>query len=162
MLPAEVHFNAAGALSGSDARLIWELVANITPAIDVLNRHGLTPADLAAKKRDPMFITAWKEIKQAWNSDLNVKQRIQLKAGLLLEDSLEDLILIVKDPQMAASLKLEAIEKLGKLSQTINPKAIVGAGEGNSFKLTINLGDSPEKKVIIDGHAITSKTENVA
>jgi len=153
MLPAEIGIVSAGALSDTDARLIWELVAKISPAADVLKRYGLTPQDLAAKKRDKMFVSAYKEAAALWHSDMNVQQRIKYKSGLLLEDSLPDLMMIIKDPNMAASLKMEATKQLGQLSQTINPKS-AGPNEGSGFKLTINLGDNSTKTVTVDGHAI--------
>lgn len=160
MFPVEAGFAPAGALNDSDARLIWELVANISPATDILKRHGLAVADFAAKKRDKMFVAAYKEARTVWNSDMNVQQRIKFKAGLLLEDSLQDLFLIVKNPDMAASLKMEATKQLGQLSQTINPKQS-GGSEGSAFKLTINLGDNSAKTVTIDGHALSSQPAEV-
>jgi hypothetical protein len=153
MHPTELGFNASGALNETDARLVWELVANISPAADVLKRHGLTAADFARKQKDKMFVAAYKEAKTAWASDLNVQQRIKIKAGLLLEDSLMDILLIIKTPEMNATNKLEATKQLGQLSQTINPKPTTGP-EGQGFKLIINLGDT--KGVTIDGHAVTN------
>lgn len=154
MLAIEAHFSANGALSGSDQRLIWELVANIDPAAKVLSRHALTPADLKAKMRDPSWMGAYREAKAFWASNANVRERIKQKAGMLLEDSLEDLMLIIKDPNMAASLKMEATKQLGQLSQTSNPKLTAQEGAANGFKLTINIGDNKAKSVTIDGHAL--------
>lgn len=154
-LPTILGFNSSGALNDSDARLVWELVANIFPPADILKRHGLTGADLKAKMKDAMFVAAYKEAKTLWASDLNVQQRIKLKAGLLLEDSLQDLFVMIKDPQQSASNKLEATKQLGQLSQTINPKQQSGP-EGSGFKLTINLGENAAKSVTIDGHAVSA------
>lgn len=152
MHPIEAHFSANGAMSGSDQRLIWELVANITPAKDVLARHGLTPADLAAKRNDKLWAGAYREAKAFWDSNANVRERIKQKAGMLLEDSLEDLFLIVKDPQMAASLKMEATKQLATLAGAAQHKPS-DVGGGSQFKLVINVGDGT-KKVTIDGHAL--------
>lgn len=150
MLPVDIGFDPSGALNDSDSRLIWELVAEISKPSEILKRHGLATTDFAAKMKDKLFVSAYKEAKTAWASELNVQQRIKLKAGLLLEDSLMDILLIVKDPLMATTHKLEATKQLGQLSQTINPKPNAG-GEGSAFKLTINLGDT--KGVTIDGYA---------
>lgn len=160
MHPIEAHFNPTGAMSGSDQRLIWELVANITPAADVLKRHGLTTQDLMAKKRDHLWTAAYREAKAFWDSNANVRERIKQKAGMLLEDALEDLMLIVKDPQMAASLKMEATKQLAALAGAAQHKPS-DPGGGSQFKLVINVGD-PTKKVTIDGFALEHQAEEVA
>lgn len=160
MLPAEIQFDNAGALSGSDARLIWEVVANISPLPDILNRYGLTQADFAKKLRAPLFQAAYKEVRQAWSSDLNVQQRVKLKAGLLLEDSLEDLMLIVKDPQMATQPKLDAIKQLTTIAQA-DGKNQKGEGGGSRFTVKINIGNNAEAKTVtIDGHALPAPAES--
>lgn len=149
MLPVDIGFDTSGALNDSDSRLVWELVAEIHKPSEILKRRGLSVAEFRAKMRDKMFVAAYREAKSAWTSELNVQQRIKLKSGLMLEDSLMDLLLIVKDPMMATTHKLEATKQLGQLSQTINPKPSA-VGDGSAFKLTINLGD--KKGVTIDGH----------
>lgn len=154
MQPAEIGFASVGALSGTDGRLIWELVAKISPAKSILDRYGLTGTDLQNKFKDQMFQAAFREAKGLWNSDMNVQARIKFKAGLLLEDSLEDLILIIKDPKQLTSSKLEATKQLGQLSQTINAKPLADGGGGSQFKLTINMGDNSPKSVTIDGHSL--------
>lgn len=153
MLPVELGFNASGALNDTDARLIWELVAEIHKPAEILARHGMVAADLAAKLRDKMFVTAFREAKSAWKSELNVQQRVRLKAGLLLEDSLMDILLIIKDPLMATVHKLEATKQLTNMADVGKQKPGV-EGQGSAFKLTINLGDNSPKSVTIDGHAL--------
>lgn len=160
MLPAEVGFSGATALSDTDGRLIWELVAKISTPKDILDRYGLTSTDLQAKFADKMFQAAFREAKGLWNSDMNVQQRIKFKSGLLLEDSLVDLMLIIKDPKQLTSSKLEATKQLGQLSQTINPKTQAESG-GSAFKLTINMGSSNPKSVVIDGHALPNPASDI-
>lgn len=160
MLPAEIGFASVGALSDTDGRLIWELVAKISAPKDVLDRYGMTAADLTAKFKDNMFMAAFREAKGLWNSDMNVQQRIKFKSGLLLEDSLVDLMLIIKDPKQLTTAKLEATKQLGQLSQTINPKSQADGGGGSAFKLTINLGDNSPKNVVIDGHVVPALSQD--
>lgn len=153
MLPVELGFNATGALNDSDARLVWELVANISKPSEILKRHGLTVGDFRAKMNDGMFVAAYKEAKTAWKSELNVQQRIKLKAGLLVEDSLQDLFVIIKNPDMSAQHKIDAHKQLSALAGATGNKQASGEG-GSAFKLTINLGDKSTKSVTIDGHAL--------
>jgi len=128
-------------LNSSDAQLIWELVSDISAPSDVLARHGLDKAGLQRKLRNPMFRSAFNETKRLWNADLNVNERIRIKAALMLEDSLPDIYKIIKDDSQPSAAKLEAVEKLGKLSQTMAPKKEGQMGERHT--ITINVGDKP-------------------
>lgn len=133
-------------LNSSDAQLIWELVSDITPAKEVLARHGMTPQDLTRKTRNPMFRSAYQEAQRLWKSELNVQERIKLKAAYLLEDSLPDLFKIIKDDSQPGSAKMVAIEQLGKLSQVMAQKKDGNGGERH--QIIINVGDA--KPVVID------------
>jgi hypothetical protein len=126
-------------LNSSDATLIWELVSDINPAKEVLARHGMTPNDLQKKTRNPMFRSAYQEARRLWSSELNVQERIKLKAAYLLEDSLPDLFKIIKDDSQPGSAKMIAIEQLGKLSQVMAQKK---EGGGERHSITINVGNA--------------------
>lgn len=154
---AEIGVVSIGALADTDGRLIWELVAKISPPQDILARYGLSKTDLENKFKDKMFRAAFREARGLWNSDMNVQARIKFKSGLLLEDSLMDLMLIIKDPKQLTSSKLEATKQLGQLSQTINAKPPTDGGGGSQFKLTINMGDNSPKSVTIDGHSLNTQ-----
>lgn len=132
-------------LNSGDAQLIWELVSNISPKAEVLGRHGLDARGLVKRSNNPMFRSAYQEAKRLWSSDLNVQERIKLKAAYMLEDSLPDLFKIIKDDSQPGAAKLEAIEKLGKLSQVMVQKA---TGQGERHTIVINVGDT--KPVEID------------
>lgn len=158
MHPLELGVAANGAITESDQRLIWELVANITPVPDVLKRHGLTVPEFAAKKKDTLWVSAYKEAKAFWESNANVRERIRQKAGMLLEDSLMDILLIVKDPAMGAVHKLEATKQLGVLSGAATMKPATN-GEGSGFKLVINVGGN--KGVTVEGEVLAQQVIEV-
>lgn len=129
-----------------------ELVAKIQPPAEILARYGLTAADLRSKMRSSLWASAFREAKTLWESNANVRERIRYKAGMLLEDSLADIMCIIKNPEMAASLKLEATKQLGIFADVGKQKTAGDVGSG--FKLTINLGDNATKSVTIDGHTV--------
>lgn len=104
-------------VEAQDAQLIWELTADITPKSQVLARYGLSIHDLKMKMRDPMFRMALSEAKKLWGADLNVKQRVAVKAAFIVEDSLIDLLKMIKDPQMPPQAKLDAFKKLAEVAQ---------------------------------------------
>lgn len=150
-----------GAINSTDARLIWELVAGVSEAKEVLGRYGMTTADLKRKLKDPMFRSAYHETKQLWASDMNVQQRIRVKAAFLLEDSLLDLFAIVKHESLPVNAKLEAIEKLAKIADVTPGKKDQQTGMAEKFSIQINIGGN-DKAVIIDGSAVNALPEAVA
>ena len=104
-------------VSKEDARLAWELVAQISPIGDIMRRHGLTFDEFDAKKRDPVFANMLDQYRKHWNSELSVNQRVSLKAALLTEDSLLDVYAIIKDTEASPGQKLEAFGALAKAGE---------------------------------------------
>jgi hypothetical protein len=143
----------ANVVEAQDAQLIWELTADITPKSQVLLRYGLSLADLKAKMRDPMFRQALREAKKLWGSDLNVKQRVALKAAFIVEDSLIDLLKMIKDPQMPPQAKLDAFKKLAEVSQLTQQQK---GQDTEKHMIQINIGGAApvviaEQKVLENG-----------
>lgn len=149
VLPGKVP----NALSGTDAQLIWELVANISPPAEVIARYGLSANGLRAKMRDKMFLTAFKEAKSIWTSDLNVEERVKVKSRFMVEDGLADVFAIMKNETHIPQLRLEAFEKLMKAGD-LGPKKNSEGGT-RPFSIVMQFSD-PSKKVTIDGHALES------
>lgn len=142
------------AISQTDGRLAWEIAAEISPIPDILKKFGITPVDFKRKLQDPMFRTAIREAKTLWKSDLNVQQRIKLKASFLVEDSLLDIFKLIKNENSAATAKLEAFEKLMRAGDLVPRAGAKGEGAlAAGFKISINLG-SPGENVVIDGRAL--------
>jgi len=138
---------ATDGLNSHDARLIWDLVSNIKPSADVLASYGLTVADLKAKAQNALWAGAYREAKRVWNSDMNAKTRIQLKAQFLLEDSLLTLFNIIKQEGVSINSKLEAIEQLTKISTVTNvPKENATMEKHN---ITINIGGDTKPITVV-------------
>jgi hypothetical protein len=135
-----IQLPAAGveAVNGVDARLIWDLVSKLRPASDVLKSYGLTPQDLVAKTQNGIWASAYREAEKLWASDLNIQQRIRLKAAFLLEDSLDPLFKIITQEGIGVNSKLAAIEQLTKISTVANVPKEAQAGEKHN--ITINIG----------------------
>jgi hypothetical protein len=137
---------ALDSITDHDARLIFDLVANMRPKADVLARYNMSINDLAAKARNPMWAAAYCETEKVWKSDMNTAQRIRLKAAFLLEDSLIPLFNIIRSDQMPATQKLAAIEQLTKISTVSNVPKEAGAGERHN--ITINIGGSKPPLIV--------------
>ncbi len=157
LVPLPEH-GGENAISQTDGRIAWEIAAEISDIPTICTRYGLSMSDFKKKLADPMFRTAIREAKAMWKSDLNVQQRIRLKAAFLVEDSILDIFAIIKNENMPVAAKLEAFEKLMKTAD-MTPKA-KGAegGTASGFKVVIQMGDSPSQKVVIDGHTLESES----
>jgi hypothetical protein len=140
------------ALSQTDGRIAWEIAAEIADVPTILTRYGISADGFKKKLRDPMFRMAIREAKAVWKSDLNVTQRIRVKAAMLVEDSLLDVFAIIKNENMPASSKLEAFEKLMKTAD-LTPKTNGQPASAAGFKVVIQMGDSAQE-VRIDGHVV--------
>ena len=146
------------AISDFDARLICDLVANIRAKDEVLAQYGLTVADLKTKAASPMWASAYREAERVWKSDMNIQQRIRLKAAFLLEDSLLPLFNIIRDAAMPVSAKLEAIEKLTKISTVANVPKELGTGERHN--IVINIGGTKAPLVLQTVEKVLEHREN--
>jgi len=121
-----------------DARLIWDLVSNMRPAADILKNYGLSPGDLAVKAQNEMFAGAYREAQRLWKSDMNITQRIRLKAAFLLEDSLPTLFKVITEVGVSVNAKLAAIEQLQKIA--IVPTDTKRGDSAEKHNITINIG----------------------
>ena len=125
-------------ITEQDARLAWELVANINSKADIMRRHGLTFDDFDAKLLDPSFKGMLEEYRRRWNSEMSVNQRVALKAALLTEDSLLDVYAIIKQDDSSPGQKLEAFGALAKAGEVGVAKKETGP-TGAPVQITINV-----------------------
>ncbi len=128
-------------LSENDARLAWELTADIVPLAEIMRRYDLTFDSLAEKRRDPVFRSVLEEYSRAWNSSLSTADRVRIKAALLVEDGLLDIFRILKAEDSAAAAKLDAFAALARAGD-VGPSKNASAQAGERFSVTINLPNS--------------------
>jgi len=154
-LPLVPELGGEQAITHTDGRLAWEIAAEISPVPDILKKFGMSPQEFKNKLKDPMFRTAIREAKSLWKSDLNVQQRIKLKASFLVEDSLLDIFKLIKNENSAATAKLEAFEKLMRAGDLVPRSGAKGDGAvAAGFKISINLGNTPAERMTINATAI--------
>lgn len=143
--------------SERDARLALELVSGLSSAQDVLKRYGLSEHELRALLCNPSFQALLKETRQAWQSDLNAKERVKLKAALLVEDSLMSVFRVAVDQQIGVTARLEAFKSLAKIASVDEAEKNQGGG-GGRFVLNINVPGAAAP-VTIDGTTVKADGE---
>jgi hypothetical protein len=144
------------------ARLAYELAANLMTPSEVFQRFGLNKQQARAILANPQFRTLYAEAKVVWNSAESTKDRIRAKAGMMVEDSLLALWQILHDGEVAPPSRLAAFKEIVQVANLGPPRASEGPGEsGPRFTLTINIPGSPgheAKSVTID--AETAETDS--
>lgn len=139
------------AFSERDARLALELVSGLSSVKDVLDRYGMTELELRQKLATPGFQALLKETRQAWQSDLNARERVKLKAALLVEDSLMSVFRVANDKDVGVTARLDAFKSLAKIASVDEADKQAGGGAGR-FVLNINV-PGVNAPVTIDGVA---------
>jgi hypothetical protein len=127
----------------SEARLAWELVAKIAPLPDILRRHNLTVEKLRVMLKEPMFRSMVVETKKIWESELNTKERIRIKAQLLVEDSMLDVYGIVQNDQMSPQVRVDAFEQLAKIGNVATPDKQDAVSERTVITINIPGAQAP-------------------
>lgn len=138
-----------GAFSERDARLALDIVANTIELPEMLQRYSLTPQELKDRLVNPSFRALVEETRTVWTSDLNVGERVRLKAALLVEDSLLEIYRTIhdrKNPVLSRQAAFNALSKLASIEQKQQQ-----AATGSRFVLNIAVGE--DTPVTIDGTA---------
>lgn len=123
----------------------FELAADLHDQKDVLKRHGITQKHFKALMKSNEFLSQFEEYKREWQSPKNVKERIQMKAALAVEDGMLELYHLFKDRDKAPAARLDAFKQFVQLSGSTPGKEESAGGSG--FAITINVGKHAEGEV---------------
>lgn len=149
--------NDSVALFSIGQHLAAELAAGFSDSLTLQKKYGISPAQWARMKSNPVFRAMVADAVRTWSGDMNAGQRITKKTEIILEDALPVLDRMVHDTTMLPSTRIEAIKELRALSGRNNKELLPGGG-GGGFTLNINLGDRA-KSVTIEGSAQSSSDE---
>jgi len=131
------------------AALAAELGAKLLPTDEVLRRFQLTPQDLRLLLQDPQFRHMITDFRREWNSPMSAKDRIKLKALLMVEDNLLTLHQLFNNDLTNPTARLAAYDQMVKLADAA-PKRESAAEGGSKFHLTLNLGAHAAQPFTID------------
>ena len=144
---------AVSTVAGMDqpklAALAAELGAKLLPTEEVLKRFGLTPLDLKQLLQDPQFRHMITDFRREWNSPMSAKDRIKLKALLMVEDNLMTLHQLFNNDLTNPTARLAAYDQMVKLADAAPKREAAGDG-GSQFHLTLNLGAHAAEPFTID------------
>ncbi len=151
-LPQTVsEFNA---ISDKDSRLAIEIALQLRPINEVLQTYDISRTELAAKLRSSHFQSMVKQAKSVWGSDLSAKERIRLKAQVLVEDSILEVFKVIHNSENAIPAKLDAFKQLARVAEVDQPDKSKNEA-GSRFTVSINLGEAA-KNVVIEGESTSA------
>ena len=131
------------------SQLALELIAKLEPIQNVLIRHNLTEPELKKLLKEPAFKQQIKEAKQYWDSPSNLRERVQAKTGMLIEDSVMEMYTLIHDSDLNPAARLDAFKTLARMANMEDPQKkevaqLRQTGEGASkdkrVMISINLG----------------------
>lgn len=132
------------------AHLASEIASGIYDIGTICKNFGLTYEEMRHLLENEHFKQMIRGASQQWNASDNAAERIRAKAEIAIEDSIIMLHTLAHNPELPTGARLEATKQLSNLAGTNNRSKETGAGGGQGFSITINLGD-PEKDVTIAG-----------
>ena len=106
--------------------------------------------------QDIGFRNMVKQFRNDWEAADNVRERVRVKSGVALEDSIINLYKIAHDADVAPAARIEAVKQLATLADA-NPRKD-SVETGSRFSVTINLpGGEPMQ---VNANAIEGEFES--
>jgi hypothetical protein len=134
------------------AALAREIAMDIFPLETIIELHRLTDDEWATIQRNPKFISMLADMTAEWQSAMNTRERVKIKAATGLESILETYIRDIGDPSIPLAQRVEAGKFLARVGELDGNQQIVGGGApGSSFHIRIDLGQAKQFKTIEHG-----------
>jgi hypothetical protein len=129
------------------AALAREIAMDIFPLAQVLKLHQLDDAEWQRISANKRFQSILDGMVREWNSAINTRERVRIKAATGLESVIETYIQEISDVSIPLTQRVEAgkfLARLGELDGNISGEL------GERFSITLNIGNA---RVEADGMA---------
>jgi hypothetical protein len=125
--------------------LARELAMGIKDVETILKDHGLRRKELDGLLRSPYFKMMYDDALAAWNSNLNARQRVDVKTMIMVEEALPEMYALLMDRTQPLAGKVE-------LFKTLQRGAGIGqvtgsVSDANKISITINMGSDHQLMV---------------
>ena len=150
-------------MSKHDEKRLRDLASGIVRGIktpeEILDECGFTSDDYAELSETRMFRQMLREAQDEWEGARNTHKRIKLKAAVNVEEALPHFFQSMTDPKEPLSSKVKAFEVVARVAGLGAPEP-VNAGNGQFFKLEINLGGGVAP-MVLQGGRVDDQIENI-
>lgn len=148
-----------------DEKRLRDLAAGLIRGIEepetILARLGFAPDDYTELSETRMFQTMLREAQEDWEGARNTHKRIKMKAAVNVEEALPHFYQAMTSDKEPLSSKVKAMEVVARIAGLGNPEP-VAAGNGQFFKLEINLGVGVAPMVYGQADVVTLEHEAAA
>ena len=146
--------NSVPLMTKQDEQKLRELAAGIVRGIqtpeEVLAHLDMTIDDYSELSETRMFRQMLRTAQDEWEGASNTHKRIKLKAAVNIEEALPHFFMAMTSEKEPLSSKVKAFEVVARVAGLGNPEP-VAAGNGQFFKLEINLGGGVAPMVLESG-----------
>ena len=139
-------------------KLAREIAIDHFPLATILERHQISSSEWEALKRNPRFSELLESESRAWQSATNTEERTKLKAAAMIEEWLPEAHTRMHSTTDTLNAKVELAKLIARIAGMGTPDSGAGAGVGERFSVTINLGADKELKFEKDAPVIDAKT----
>lgn len=128
---------------------------------------GVTMQEFMKWNTNPRFLQYLATEREAWSSAANTAERTKLKAGIVLEDFMEQAHTELHTKTTPLAQRVELAKVLTKIAG-IGASPVIGGGSGGpgSFRLSINIAPTVDgakaQQITIDAKAIIDPEQDAA
>lgn len=137
-------------------RVAREIAMDLYPLDQILENCEVRGIEFDRWKDNPQFLKYLKAFKEEWHSALNTHERTKIKAGIVMEDFMEEAYRDLHNKKMALNHRVELGKLVAKIAGMGEPKFNTAGGSGPAFSLSINIGSNDRVTITPD----VSKTIN--
>lgn len=133
------------------AALAREIAMDIFEIKDIMAVHKLDEEQWEEICRNTKFQQMLTQMSAEWNSAMNTRERIRIKAATGLESVLENYIREIRDEKIPLGQRVEAGKFLARIGEVDTSQILGGAG-GGGFTITMNIGTSHKTIDAVPNH----------
>lgn len=131
-------------------RIARELAMDLYPLDKILSSNDVKHHEFDNWKEHPQFLSYLRQFKEEWNAATNTFERTKLKAGIVMEEFMEEAFHEMHNKKQALQHRTKLGELVAKIAGMADAKVANANIGGSGFSLSINIGQN--EKVTISPH----------
>lgn len=127
-------------------KIAREIAMDMVPIDKILETYKISEQEWDVLSNNPYFSKLVQSEAEAWQGALKTQERVQVKAGYIIEEWLPEAWARLHDQKENLAAKTELAKLISRLADVGTQNAAVNGG-GERFSLTINVGDGKPIRV---------------